>query len=394
MNPELTRSGEGVRARVRLPGGRGVDDVVHVRRAPRQGPNEKGCHVPRWSRIVPVFACTALLLAGCGGSDTSDVDAAVDLAEVGPTTYPLTIENCGEQVTFDGPPQRAVSLYQSATEILLSLGLEDRMVGTSTWFDPVLPALAEANGQVPRLADNDPSLETVLATEPDLVTSASAHTFTPGVVADRATFAGLGVPTYQSPSVCVDATVSGETVTRSAPLTIDTLYREIRELAAIFDVRDRGAALVAELEGRMGAATAVAAESVPDGTSPTIAFWFSGVDTPYMAGCCSAPGLYATETGTTNVFADARDDWPGVSWEAVADKNPDVLVLGDLSRKRIEGDSLDTKIAFLESNPVTSQLAAVRDKRYVVLTGSEMDPGIREVDAVEKLSEGLQSFTR
>jgi iron complex transport system substrate-binding protein len=348
--------------------------------------------VPRWFRTVPVFACSALLLAGCGESDTSGAGAASDLADVGATTYPLTIENCGEQVTFDGPPQRAVSLYQSSTEILLSLGLEDRMVGTSTWFDPVLPTLAEANAQVPRLADNDPSLETVLGTEPDLVTSASAHTFTPGVVAERARFTELGVPTYQSPSVCVDATVSGETVTRNAPLTIDTLYQEIRELAAIFDVRDRGAELVAELEGRMASATTLAAESVPDGESPTIAFWFSGVDTPYMAGCCSAPGLYATETGTTNVFADARDDWPEVSWEAVADQDPDVLVLGDLSRKRIEGDALDTKIAFLESNPVTSQLTAVRHKRYVVLAGSELDPGIREVDAVEKLAEGLQSY--
>ncbi|MDL9945466.1 ABC transporter substrate-binding protein [Gordonia sp. ABSL11-1] len=348
----------------------------------------------RWSKVVPAITCSMLLLlTGCGASDDStDTSNPSEIEASGPTTYPLTIENCGEKVTFDGPPQRAVSLYQSSTEILLSLGLQDRMVGTSTWFDPVLPSLAAANAQVPRLADNDPSLESVLATDPDLVTSASAHTFTPGVVADRARFAQLGVPTYQSPSVCVDATVDGETVTRTAPLRIDTLYREIRELAAIFDVRDRGAALVSELQGRMEAATAQAAAGVPDGQSPTIAFWFSGIDTPYMAGCCSAPRLYAHETGTTNVFADAKEDWPEVNWESVADRNPYVLVLGDLSRKRIEGDSLDTKKAFLSSNPLTSRLDAVRNQRYVVLTGSELDPGIREVDAVEKLAAGLQSF--
>ncbi|MDL9948828.1 hypothetical protein QSJ19_25250 [Gordonia sp. ABSL11-1] len=69
-----------------------------------------------------------------------------------------------------------------------------------------------------------------------------------------------------------------------------------------------------------------------------------------------------------------------------------MLVLGDLSRKRIEGDSLYTKKAFLASNPLSRRLDAVRNQRYVVLTGCELDPGIREVDAVEKLAAGLQSL--
>ncbi|MFC7448279.1 ABC transporter substrate-binding protein [Rhodococcus daqingensis] len=330
----------------------------------------------------------AALVTGCSGSTDAASSQPIESAAVGPTSYPLTLENCGATVTFDAAPRRAVSLYQSSTEILLSLGLADRMVGTSTWFDPVLEDLAADNASVPRLADNDPSLETVLDTEPDLVTSASAHTFTPAVVADRARFAQLGVPTYQSPSVCTDTTISGETVTRDRPLTIDTLYREIRELAQIFDVQQRGADLVAQLQSRKDAATATARGGA---AGQTVAFWFSGLEAPYMAGCCSAPGLFASETGAVNVFADSRDDWPEINWESVAERNPDVLVLGDLSRKRVDGDALETKIAFLESNPVTRQLAAVQNRRYVVLTGSELDPGIREVGAVEKLAAGLRA---
>lgn len=66
-----------------------------------------------------------------------------------------------------------------------------------------------------------------------------------------------------------------------------------------------------------------------------------------------------------------------------------MLVLADLSRKRIEGDALATKTAFLESNPATNRMRAVQGKHYVVMTGSELDPGIREIDAIEKLSTGL-----
>ncbi|MGW5318398.1 ABC transporter substrate-binding protein [Nocardia thailandica] len=342
----------------------------------------------RSARALPVLGLIGVLLAtavGCGSAETTSSGNDTGHDTPGRTSYPLTVDNCGVSVTFDKAPTRAVSLYQASTEILLSLGLADRMVGTSTWFDPVLPALAADNAKVPRLADNDPSLETVLDAEPDLVTSASAHTFTPAVVAERSRFAQLGIATYQSPSVCTGAKVDGETVTRTAPLGIDTLFREITELARIFDVQERGAQLVDQLRTRLQAATARADHP----GEPTVAFWFSGIKTPYMAGCCSAPGLYAREVGARNVFADAREDWPEISWEAVVAADPEILVLADLSRTRVDGDALTTKTQFLESNPATARMRAVQGKRYVVMTGSELDPGIREIDAIEKLAAAL-----
>ncbi len=344
-------------------------------------------HTPRPARALRVAGLVGVLLtvAACATGGTSAGHGAAPETP-GRTNYPLTLDNCGVRVTFDTAPTRAVSLYQASTEILLSLGLADRMVGTSTWFDPVLPALAADNAKVRRLADNDPSLETVLDTEPDLVTSASAHTFTPAVVAERSRFAQLGVPTYQSPSVCAGATVAGETVTRTAPLGIETLFQEITELARIFDVQDRGARLVDQLKTRLAAATARAATGT---AQPTVAFWFSGIETPYLAGCCSAPGLYARMVGARNVFADAREDWPQIGWEAVVAADPEVLVLADLSRTRVDGDALATKTRFLETNPATAGMRAVRAGRYVVMTGSELDPGIREIDAIEKLAAGL-----
>lgn len=336
--------------------------------------------------LMSLLSVALMFTVACGHQSPAAGHASGEGSGPQSTSYPLTIENCGVKVTFDGPPRRAVSLYQASTEILLALGLADRMVGTSTWFDPVLPELAADNATVPRLADNDPGLETVLAVEPDLITSASAHTFTPAVVADRSRFARLGIPTYQSPSVCTGARADGETVTRTEPLTLDTLYREIRQLAQIFDVQRRGQDLIDRLTRRL--------DDVPSTTAPdiSVAFWFSGLRTPYLAGCCSAPGLYATELGVTNVFADSREDWPEVSWEVLADRNPDVLVLADLDRRRVDGDALEAKVTFLESNPVTRNMTAVRNKRYVVLTGSELDPGIREVDAVVKFAAGLKAF--
>lgn len=322
--------------------------------------------------------CSALLLAGCGQS-AAPVQRSADAAG-----YPLTVPNCGRDVVVDAPPARAVSLNQGSTEILLSLGLADRMVGTATWTDPIRPDLAAANARVPRLAVNKPALETVLDTEPDFVAASFAGTLGPGGVADRDEFDTLGVPTYLAPSDCVGKAAGSADGTRTAPLTMEPIYDEIRDLARIFDVSDRGAELTAQLRRRMTEARTAA--------DVDIAFWFSDIRAPYMAGCCGAPGIIAATVGARNVFADTADEWPQVSWEAVAARDPDVLVLADLSRRTIEGDSLATKIQFLESNPVTARLTAVREKRYIVVNGADLNPSIRTVDGAEKVAQRLREL--
>lgn len=96
--------------------------------------------------------------------------------------------------------------------------------------------------------------------------------------------------------------------------------------------------------------------------------------------------------GAQNIFSDTTNEWPQVSWESVLDRDPTALVLADLSRRSIDGDALDSKIAFLESNPVTQRLTAVRDKRYIVVNGADMNPSIRTVDGVEKTAAALKQW--
>lgn len=327
-------------------------------------------------RLAPVVV--ALLgLAGCG-IDDKPVSRPASVAG-----FPLTVANCGRGVVVPAPPRRVVSLNQGSTEILLSLGLADRMVGTATWTDPVRADLAAANARVPRLADNAPSLESVLQTEPDFVSASFGGTLGPGGVADRDQFDKLGVPTYLAPSDCDGkSSVNGDGA-RTKPFTMAAVDTEIRDLARIFDVTDRGERLVTELRNRMSAAR-------PDGAGVDLAFWFSDIRAPYFAGCCGAAGVIAEAVGARNVFDDTTDEWPQVGWETVADRDPDALVLADLSRRTIDGDAVQAKIAFLESNPVTRQLTAVQQRRYIVVRGADLNPSIRTVDGAEKVAAGLR----
>ncbi|MET7363010.1 ABC transporter substrate-binding protein [Streptomyces sp. NPDC005562] len=302
--------------------------------------------------------------------------------------YPVTVASCGKEAKVTAPPRRAVSLDQGSTEILLSLGLADRMAGTGTWTDPVLKNLAKDNAKVERLSDRYPSLEKVLDKEPDFVSASFLFTVGKGGVADRAKFTELGVPVYVSPSDCAgkdnDGAGDGK---RVRTLTMDTVYGEVRDLAKVFHVERRGEKLIADMKRRVTKAT-----KDIDASDTRILYWFANSDAPYMAGCCGAPGIITRELGAKNVFDDTHDEWPQINWETVADRDPDVLVLGDLTRKSQSAESAKAKIRFLETNPATKNLTAVKKKRYVLLSGQAMNPTIRTVDGIEQVAAGLRKF--
>ncbi|MDX3382419.1 ABC transporter substrate-binding protein [Streptomyces niveiscabiei] len=334
----------------------------------------------RLARPAVLAAVSAVLVAGCGSSSPASPEDESSGA--------LTLTNCGEKVSVGSPPKRAVSLNQGTTEIMLSLGLADRMVGTATWTDPVSKGLEKENAKVERLADNAPSLERVLDAEPDFVAASFASTLGKGGVAPREQFEKLGVPTYLSPSDCVGKDNGGDgDGARTQPLSIDTVYGEVLDLARIFGVEERGEKLVADLKERVRKATSgLRAQDV------TLLYWFANSQSPYLAGCCGAPGVITRALGAKNVFDDTKDEWPQVSWETVADRDPAVLVIGDLTRKQQTAETAAKKIAFLESNPVTRNMTAVRNKRYVLLSGQAMNPTIRTVEGIEKVAAALRTY--
>ncbi|MFD7712614.1 ABC transporter substrate-binding protein [Streptomyces sp. NPDC059785] len=336
-------------------------------------------------RTAALLLAPALLLTACGGSGADGAKAEESAAG-----YPRTIDNCGRQVTLKSAPRHAVSLNQGSTEILLSLGLGDRLAGTATWTDPVMKGLEKANAKVPRLADNNPSFEKVLDAEPDFVTASFVSTLGKGGVATRDQFEDLGVPTYVSPADCSDGgkdNDSGGDGSRGKALTLDTVYGEIRDLAHAFGVDARGEKLVAGLKQRVSEAT-----DGLDASGVSLMYWFANSQSPYLAGCCGAPGAITRALGAENVFSDTHDEWPQINWETVADRDPDVIVLGDLTRKSQTAETAEAKIHFLETNAATRNLTAVKKKRYVLLSGQAMNPSIRTVEGIEQVAAGLRDF--
>ncbi|MBB3937844.1 ABC transporter substrate-binding protein [Aureimonas phyllosphaerae] len=308
-----------------------------------------------------------------------------------PTQYPLELENCGRTLRFEKAPSRTVSIGQSTTEILYLLGLSEKVAGTALWVGPVLPGYEEANAKVKRLADNDPSFESVVAERPDLVTTQFEWQVGPqGVVATPEQFHELGIPVYTSPADCKGKDNSGGgDGTRTARFMMDLVYQEVEDLARIFDVQDRGAALVTDLKARETAAKAKIAGLKADTSA---VFWFSSAELdidPYVAGQSGAPGYIMSLLGVRNVI-DSQEEWPTVGWETIARANPTVIVAGRMDRRRFPADDIAVKLQFLRTDPVASLMPAVHEGRVVEMDAQAMNPTIRTIDGIEVLADALE----
>ena len=309
------------------------------------------------------------------------------------TTYPLTIENCGVRQTFTQAPQRVVTVGQHETELLLALGLEKSVAATSVWFGKLPDSLADAGKKLPRLADNSPSFEAVVGQKPELVLAQYHwHIGPQGEVGTREQFASLGIKTWISPADCTDKTVtatSNADGARSTPFSLAEIKHEVTDLAAIFDVPARGEQLNRDLTERIQKAQArISAKPLK------VVFWFSSSrlnGDPWVAGNYGAPGWISRTLGLKNVI-DSHDEWPAVTWEHIAQMQPDVIVIAQMSRRLYPADDAAVKEAFLRRDPVTRNIPAVRNNQIIVVPAMSLNPSLRNVDAVELISDRLASF--
>lgn len=310
------------------------------------------------------LALVAVLTAGCaapGGAQPPPASSAV-------------VESCGRQLTFTGTPQRVVTLDQNSTETLLELGLQDRMAGTANLKTKVAPKYADAYAKIPVLSPKVLTSEPLRAANPDVVVASFRELFTADRAGTRDELEALGVPTFVSAVNCPDGTTP----------PFERLFRDYEDFGRIFGVTDKASKLVEDQRAALAEVRAVKRE-------PVKVVWvysvFKGV--PYVAGKDGMASEMSAIAGAVNVFDDVDQEWPEASWEEIARRDPDVIVVGDLSERGNPGDTAGEKLAMMREHPVVSQLKALRENKVIELPGIEMDPSVRTVDALRAFAAGL-----
>jgi iron complex transport system substrate-binding protein len=315
-----------------------------------------------------VALSSVLLITSCGAADESGGGAKATAAV--PAGFPVTVDNCGVRTTYDRPPSRVVTIHQHPAELMLALGLKDRMVGTAFPDSAVLPELKEDYEAVPELARKEPSFEKVLDAEPDFVYGGYGSAFAEKEGRSRTAFADAGIDTYLNREYCGKKKV-----------TMEDTYDEVRTIGKIFGVPDRADKLVTDLKSRVGKA----AGKVEDEPEVPVFVYDSGDKAAFTAGGKSLGTELIRLAGGENVFADLDDVFGDVSWEQVIERRPEVIAVYDYAG----AGSVEQKKRFLLSQPALADVPAVRNKRFVVLPLTATLVGIRSAYAVDDLARGL-----
>jgi len=316
------------------------------------------------------------------------------LAQAAPTVYPLTVENCGSTLNFQHAPTRTVTIGQAGTEMLYAMGLGDKVVGTSLWFNNVLAKYKPQDDKIERLADNEPSFESVIGKRPELVAVELEWMVGPqGAVGTREQFHELKIPTYLLPSDCeAKDNLVGADGTRLAPFRIETIYKSVSQLAQIFDVQERGQQLNDQLNASLAKSIATAQGKRLKDASALV--WFSSAQMdiePFVAGHKGIPDFMLSTLGVRNVV-ESDEEWPTVGWETIAKANPTFLVIARMDRRRFPADDYEKKLAFLRSDPVTRNMDAVKHNRIIILDAMAMQASLRMFDGIEQLATAINGY--
>ncbi|WP_328302716.1 ABC transporter substrate-binding protein [Streptomyces sp. NBC_00435] len=316
--------------------------------------------------LLPVPLLIPLAACGAPAGPATGAKAAGSDAAPG---FPYTVTNCGVSSTYQAPPRRAVAMNQHATEILLALGLEDRMAGTAYLDDAVLPAYRPAYDKIKVLAKEYPSREVLLGANPDFVYGGYSSAFDKAQGRDREGLAKSGINSRLSVEYCTDGKVG-----------LDQLRTEITEVARTFAVPERGERLIADERRRIDDVSG----RVKDKARPTVFVYDSGEASAFTSGGKGIGNEIVSLAGGTNVFADLQDTFGDVSWEKVIERKPEVVLIYDYG-----GTTVEAKKQRLLNDPALAQVPAIRNQRFVVLPLSCAVLGVRVADAVEALGRQL-----
>jgi iron complex transport system substrate-binding protein len=282
----------------------------------------------------------AALLLACQSREQPDAAAHVD--------------DTGHPVALSHPPERIVSLSPGNTELLFAIGAGDRVVGRTRWCD--YPPGVDS---IPSVGDGlNPNVESILARDPDLVVFYASPANEPAI----ARLEQLGV-----------ATVSLQTD------DLDDLERAAQLLGVMTDRKATSDSLIEWL----GVEIAALQASREPGPLPT-ALMVAWDNPPIVIGNASFLSQVVELAGARNAFADIDRPSLTVSMETIVERDADLVVIAS-----------DSGIPPWTGRPEWRAVPAVRDRRFVVVHGSEFNrPSFRAPAAIRRVRAALEEWQR
>ncbi len=308
--------------------------------------------------MVLIIAALLLPVVGCGPSEPAvendqeaeEMEAAEPVEIDDSNGLIMVTDQMGREVIIEEVPQRIISISPSNTEVAFALGLEDRIVGVTEFCN--YPPEALEKDQVGGFAT--PSIEKIVELEPDLILASTIHE----EEVPRLEELGISVLVIEASNLL-------------------ELYTSISLVAEITGVPARGEELIASMQQGIGAVEAVVAD-VPE--EERVQVFYEVYSDPLMsAGSGAFINEIITLAGGVNIFGDVEENYPQISAEVVAEKQPDIILFPDYH------GTAETVIDDMAGRPGWESVPAVQNENVFAINDDAFArPGPRVVQAVEE----------
>ena len=214
----------------------------------------------------------------------------------------LTMDRAGTQITLPANVERIISMAPSTTEVLIDLGLADKIIAadTNTQKDGLLKQ------DIPYFNMMKPDAEKLIALKPDVVF-----------------ISGMSNAKGNTPfSPLIDAGICVINIPSSS--SIEAVYLDIAYIAAAVKQEEKGAKIIANMKKEIEAVRKKGA-AISQDKKKTVYFEIGAAPHMYSLGTGTFINEMIEIIGAQNILADQKS-WIAVSDEMVLAKNPDVIL--------------------------------------------------------------------
>jgi iron complex transport system substrate-binding protein len=266
-------------------------------------------------------------------------------------------DRTGRKVSINGPLNRIISSAPSNTEIIVDLGMADRLVAIDRYSSNI-PGLPDG---LVRLDFSYPDAEVILGLKPDIII-ANGHNVTVSGDDPFRLLREMGIP------------VAYISMSRS----IDDIYKDIAFIAELLQAKENGAQLIRSMKVQVDEISRTCALAK---TKRSVYFEISAMPEMITFGKGSFLDDMISATGARNIFGG--DSWVlSPSAEAIIERNPDVILTNV--------DYIDDPIGELKNRYGFDHINAVKNDRVCRIDlDSSVRPSARIILALEQMARAV-----
>lgn len=254
---------------------------------------------------------------------------------------------------------RIISTSPSNTEILVGLGLTDKLVAVDTYSTDIEGLSAE----IPQLELSNPDAETILGLKPDLIITSEINQ----------------VGNAENPFSVLEE--SGITVRYMPTSTsIEGIYSDIEKIAAATGTVAQGEALISGMKEKVSTISEIAA-TIPESERKTVYFEISSAPSLFTFGQDTFLNEIIELVGATNIFGN-ETGWISPSEETILKDDPDVILSNV--------NYIENPIEEIKGRAGWENLTAVKENQiFMINTNAASRPSQNVIIALEEMAQAI-----